>query len=729
MTGGTLTEQGLRDQLGARYLRFDSAKAARHLELLARCQRRDEVAIYAHHRLGSRYEVTVCAADGPGMLATIAGLITAHRATIASADVFTVASEEAPRSLVSLRGLGPKHLLTRPAPITRKVLDVFDVTLPAAVEASYWRLLEEEISALIVLGQVKDFRAVREVLLRPFSQALADTISNRTTTPVRVEVDNDSDPRATLIRVESVDTFGFFFEFASGLELLKINVHEASVATEQGRIRDTFWVNDLRGLKITSPERIQEIRVGTALIQQFAQLLPHSPNPDQALAQFGEFISQLLTRPGWANDLHSLESAAVLQTMAEMLGGSQFLWQDFLRIQHENLFPIISSIPEIERRRTKEDVRAELESALAQANSVAEKVNQINRLKDREMFRIDLQHITGRVDFAGFGDALSDLSEVVIETSARLSEELMNEKFGRPALPDGAPCPWSGLVLGKLGGREMGFASDLEMIFVYEGHGMTDGESPVENMTYFEQFVTDFLRSPKAARDGIFEIDLRLRPFGRAGNMACTLDIFSRFFSVGGQADTFHRLALVKLRPVAGDADLGQRVLTARDAYVYSGEPIPWSEIRLLRQMQCQQLVPARAFSAKHSPGGLVDIEYFVQAVQLDVGARVPEVRLNSTLDAIDKLQDLGVFSSAIAEQLTNAYAFWRLVIDALRCVRGNSHDLTVFSESSPEFVYLSRRLRDPSPRALANHIERHTAFVKQLLHEPARSINFAAVH
>ena len=92
-------------------------------------------------------------------------------------------------------------------------------------------------------------------------------------------------------------------------------------------------------------ERIHELRVATTLIKQFTHLLPRSPDPGQALRQFNAMIAEMLSRPQWTAELANLESPAVLETLADLMGVSRFLWEDFLRMQHENLFPVLLDLP------------------------------------------------------------------------------------------------------------------------------------------------------------------------------------------------------------------------------------------------------------------------------------------------------------------------------------------------------------------------------------------------
>ena len=111
--------------------------------------------------------------------------------------------------------------------------------------------------------------------------------------------------------------------------------------TIDGRVEDTFWLTDSSLGKIESEHKLRQVRVAAALIKQFTHLLPNAPDPAQALRQFNSLTAQLLARPDWVSELHDLESPGVLETLAELMGFSRFLWEDFLRMQHDNLFPVL----------------------------------------------------------------------------------------------------------------------------------------------------------------------------------------------------------------------------------------------------------------------------------------------------------------------------------------------------------------------------------------------------
>lgn len=312
------------------------------------------------------------------------------------------------------------------------------------------------------------------------------------------------------------------------------------------------------------------------------------------------------------------------------------------------------------------------------------------------MFRIDLRHITDKTSFPSFSEELTTLAEVVVAAAAHLALETTGDVAPPGALAD---IPWSIAALGKFGGSELGFGSDIELIFVYDG-ALNNG---VDNRLhgYFESFVRAFEASIHARQNGVFEIDLRLRPHGSAGALAVPLDAFRSYYSPNGDAQPFERLALVKLRPVAGDPILGATLLAIRDAWVYSSLPVDLDDMRGLRQRQADELVPPGEVNAKYSPGGLGDVEYYVQSQQIRWGRRNPRVRATNTLDAIAGLAAEGALDAARAEGLIACYSFLRQLIDALRVVRGNAKDLNIPAIGSNEFNYLAQRLQLSSADAL----------------------------
>jgi glutamate-ammonia-ligase adenylyltransferase len=152
-------------------------------------------------------------------------------------------------------------------------------------------------------------------------------------------------------------------------------------------------VTDENGHKITSPEKQRELRASVLLIKHFTHLLPHSPNPSAALLHFREFLGQLFQRPNWYDEIASIEKPDVLKALARLLGVSDFLWEDFLRMQYANLFPVVT---DVKASRSQAPTATE-RTCMPWMKRVGEVQYWIGgdaeRFKDRELFRIDMRHI------------------------------------------------------------------------------------------------------------------------------------------------------------------------------------------------------------------------------------------------------------------------------------------------------------------------------------------------
>ena len=702
LTAALVTADAVSAQLGPAYGRFGEADRSRHVELLRSIRRPEDVALHAEQTGHCEWTVTVCTSDCLGALAAIAGLSAAYRFDIRSADVFTTRFAPRPGPAGPPRTSRKRRLPSFLAPPARppgRILDIFRVAVPGQGDGDVWQRFREDLAGLMVLLVEGHQQRAREQVVERVSDAARTTgESFGPLLPVSIDLSNDASPDFTQLTIGSGDTFGFLFAFTNALAVLNVNIERAEIRTLALEVRDTFWLTDQWGRKILAEERLSELRAATVLIKHFTHLLPRSPNPAQALGQFNALTRQLLSRPDWTEGLQDLESTQVLETIAELMGVSRFLWEDFLRMQHENLFPVLLDTPALEQPKTEELLGESLKRRLADLKDDSDRVQEINGFKDREMFRIDLRHITRRIDFRAFSRELSELAQTVIAEVANLSYSTLETRSGAPTLDDGRPCPWCICALGKFGGRELGFGSDVELIVVYEiegtTQGTTDGAHSVENSYYFGDFVRTCLSTLVARREGIFEVDLRLRPYGESGALASSLEGFNEYYSVGGSARQFERMALVKLRPVAGDPRLGERIVRSRDAFVYSGTPLDVENVLHLRHRQASELVPRGSVNAKYSPGGLVDIEYYVQAWQIAVGHLDPGVRVTNTLDALGRLARGGWLGAERAEELGQAYGFLRRLIDALRVVRGHAKDLTIPAVAEREFEYLARRLQ-----------------------------------
>jgi [glutamine synthetase] adenylyltransferase / [glutamine synthetase]-adenylyl-L-tyrosine phosphorylase len=395
--------------------------------------------------------------------------------------------------------------------------------------------------------------------------------------------------------------------------------------------------------------------------------------------------------------------------LARLLGASDFLWEDFLRRQYNNLLPLLQDYRDAPLITPRAALRKELDRQVNRAKTDEARKAALNSFKDRELFRIDMKHIvepgTALPDFSA---ALTQLAEIIVDRSLKDCQSKLNKLYGSPRLANKKPCPFAVLGLGKFGGKELGYASDIEVMFVYGDAGRTSGKQPIENSEYFERLGAELLQWIEAKQEGIFHLDVRLRPHGGKGSLTNPFDEIRSYYSDHGLAAAFERQSLIKLRHVAGDAALGRRVEAHRDSYVYSGKPWDLRVALDLRREQLKQLVERGTINLKHSPGGIVDIEYAVQYLQILHGHELPALRTPNTMQALAALVDCGIVTRQDGETLRKAYFFIRMLIDGLRMVRGNAKDRVLPPVDSDEFIFLARRVGYTTDdwQAGAKHLE-----------------------
>lgn len=694
---------------------FSEPEIRLHAALAEKLDPDNLVQVHAEPLADERWRVTVVGFDYFGELSLICGLLFVHGFNIEDGDVFTYEPEPAATSTSATARASPpgRTRLPRTPP---KIVDVFTVTPVARqVAPAAWSDYADDLAQLLQLLRQGQQQAAQGRLVKQVAARLHGTTGPQTPLyPIDVEIDNSVSERYTVLRISSPDTVGFLYEFTHALALHGMYIARVTVDTIGRRVQDTLYVTSQEGHKVTDPARQRALRAATVLVKHFLHLLPRSSDPESALLSFRALLGQLFMRPNWPDELVSLENPDVLHALARLLGVSEFLWNDFLRMQYANLFPVVRDVAALAGAHDYAHLDNDLHQQLAAAGDPRAV---LNAFKDREMFRIDMRYILGQIsDFGQFASELSDLADVVVQAAFQLCWETLRVQFGKPCREGGEPAAVSVCALGKAGGRELGFASDIELMFIYAGSGQTSGPQVITHADFYERLVQEFLRTIQARREGIFEIDLRLRPYGKAGTLAVSLNAFTRYFAPGGPAWAYERQALIRLRPLAGDAALGAQVVALRDAYVYTGEPFDVAAMRAMRERQLRHLVTAGTFNAKFSPGGTVDIEYLVQGLQITYGQANPTLRQTNTAAAMAALQAAGLLAGDDYTHLVEAHVFIRRLVNALRMVRGNTRDLTVPAAGSEEFVFLARRLGyGTDVERLQNDLNRHTTFVQQL--------------
>ena len=683
-----------------------------HIAMIQRLGPDNLVEMMTEQIADEEWFVTVVAFDYMAEMSIISGLFAAGGLSITDGDVYTYAARSSagsaqdrspghrrrrprPRSLSS-----PQVDITSPALLTlRKIVDIFHVRAVRGTVPD-WEVFEQDLEQ--ALHQLKDRRDedVRTWINLRVVDYLRHTVSTGSTPlyPVRITVDNTLSPTATRLLIEGQDTPAFLYALSTALALRGVNIVRLGIETQGDEVHDTLVVTDRHGKKITDPIRIHELRFVVTLIKQFTHLLIQAPNPATALNHFNQLIDQILAHVKSGREMEEvflqLEKQRVIGAMAKLFGTSDFLWEDFLRMQYDNLFPVLQDIDAVGIRKNHDQMERELSDRLSRISSIERKKKVLNQYKDREMFRSDMRQILSNEEiFREFSQELTDLAEVVINAAYRVCGEDLHQKYGRPVMASGEECGFCICALGKFGGSELGWASDIELLFVYTEQGVTDGAHRLHNSEYYERLVRMISDTIVTRRAGIFEIDLRLRPYGDKGALACSSAHFYEYFNERGGALPYERQALIKLRVIGGDVELSHRIEAARDAFVFSSAPLDLTGLSHLRERQNNELVRPGAVNVKYSYGGLIDIEYYVQSLQILHGVDNPDVRSPNTLEALTALHHAGHVPEDDCRSLTEAYIFLRRLINALRIVRGNAKDLVLPDRDSQEFRFLARRL------------------------------------
>jgi glutamate-ammonia-ligase adenylyltransferase len=438
--------------------------------------------------------------------------------------------------------------------------------------------------------------------------------------------------------------------------------------------------------------------------------LAQTPDPDQALLLLSDFLARLNQPEGYLKLLTTLPRAS--RRLFNLFGQSEYLSRIFLR--HPELLDALVQQQLDEPVKSSERLRQELAARVARYTDPEQRHAAMPRFKNEELLRIGLNDIGGDLSVPDVARQLTELADAILDECLFLAEGEQRERYGLP-LRNGVREGLVVIAMGKQGGYELGYHSDLDLIFVYSGEGgaeTTGGtRGSITHHEYFARVVQRLLTLlTLQLREGyLYKIDARLRPSGNQGALVVSLDALRKHHQE--RARLWERQALIKARPVAGDTTrfghLQDEVLTP---LVYE-RPLPpdaAEEIDRLRTRMEREVAHETAdeLNPKAGHGGLVDVEFTVQYLQLLHGREHPRVRGTNTLAAVDALLAEGCLGAGDAETLRSGYLFLRRLENRLRLVHG--HPLARLPTHGKALAQLARRLgvlgQDPGATLLADY-------------------------
>jgi len=448
----------------------------------------------------------------------------------------------------------------------------------------------------------------------------------------------------------------------------------------------------------SSPSTPRRRQVLYELAPLLLSVLRESPAPDLALHNFANFIAAVGARTSFLVLLQ--ENPATLRMLANLFATSQYLANQFIR--HPEMLDSLVRADLVRMRRSKRELVAELESLLAVAEDYEQSLDALRRFRNEEFLRIGIAAVQGALDTEEVAAELTLLAEACLEGACRVAKQQALVRFELAELPGELAI----VGLGKFGAGELNFNSDLDLIFVYE-------EKPApalrlsahEVFTWLAQRLLTTLQVP--TKEGIvYRIDTRLRPSGHSGPLVSSLESFQRYHAESAQV--WERQALIKARVVYGPPPLAACIERVVEGFVYRSplRPEEAREIRRLRGRMERELARESAghVNIKTGRGGLVDIEFLVQMLQLSYGPCLPAVRCRATRAALDALYEQQVIPEEVWHILSDGYRFLRRLEQTLRLI----HDRAVedLERADMDVVVVGRRLGlSGEPQAVAEQL------------------------
>lgn len=377
------------------------------------------------------------------------------------------------------------------------------------------------------------------------------------------------------------------------------------------------------------------------------------------------------------------------------------------------------------RVRTREQLKESL-GRFALTHSTLSPQVLFARFRRRELLRIYLHDVRRAHTLVETTEELSNLADAILDYALSLARQDFDNRYGAPLRDERgriATAEFCVIALGKLGSGELNYASDIDLVFIYSDDGTTAGgtseRGKLTNREYFiklSETISKLVGHP-AGEGAAYRVDLRLRPHGRDGALACSLDEALKYY--GKSAQAWERQALIRSRAAAGSSPLFSRFAAAVQPYIYRSDVSvkdALASVRLAKQKIDAKVARSNAgFNVKLQRGGIRSIEFIAQALQLAHGGRDEWLRVSHTLISLGRLADRSLISEQERSALSDAYMFLRTLEHRLQMEHGlQTHNVP---QTEAQRTLVARRTGFTGPTALGdfdNALRLHTAGVRQ---------------
>jgi [glutamine synthetase] adenylyltransferase / [glutamine synthetase]-adenylyl-L-tyrosine phosphorylase len=405
-------------------------------------------------------------------------------------------------------------------------------------------------------------------------------------------------------------------------------------------------------------------------IQEFYSIIPkilqqcrRVPQPDSAIENLCKFVEATGARESYLNLFQ--ENEKFLELLLILFGSSGMLSQ--ILIRRPDLVDVLTDMDSIYRYKQADKIQEDLNRALKNSKNFESKSLVVRRIKQEEELRIGVRYLIKEADLAGTLEDLSNLADVFLETVYQIACEELEKKSESFGLRN-----FCIIGMGKQGGHELNFGSDLDVLLVYD-----EGESdpPPQGFASYYSSLSQMiykLTSEMTSAGYAYKIDTELRPEGDAGVLVLSVQGYEKYFE--SRARIWEQQALVRARFVAGNAEVGKKFIESAHKFVYQDKFEYESLIEITRLRERMELELAKESTkgknVKLGFGGLADIEFAVQILQLMHGKKFPRLRQTNTLSALRNFVALGLVDQDMAEELQGNYLFLRNLECVLRIIR-----------------------------------------------------------
>ena len=372
------------------------------------------------------------------------------------------------------------------------------------------------------------------------------------------------------------------------------------------------------------------------------------------------------------------------------------------------------------RLRTRDELKESL-ARFALTNSSLNPQNLLARFRRRELLRTYLHDIRRSHTLVETMEELSNLADAILDYALSLARQDLDNRYGLPTHTDErgriATAEFCVVALGKLGSMELNYASDIDLVFLYSDDGTTSGigqRGEVSNREYFVKLSETVARiaGQSGGEGAAYRVDLRLRPHGRDGALACSLNEAIRYY--GSSAQDWERQALIRSRAAAGSAELFLRFKEMVTPHVFRPDVSvsgALESVRLAKQKIDRQTEKKSGFNVKLGRGGIREIEFIAQALQLAHGGRDDWLRVPHTLVSLGRLADRDFITQQERSELSDAYYFLRTLEHRLQMEHGLQTHTVPDSEDARALI--GRRIGFNNPREFTSVLAKQTGHVR----------------